>query len=197
MEVDENRIEDVLLVEDSSEFKLGDELKDLETVRVGIPNCSIEEESLPPCPASSNKPDDASGKHRENFRTDQADIGDVSFVNDEENRRKRVERAKRFGLDSPYEEDNEADRLPVSFEDIRKVYTYFDVDPDNPVHKAKYRFDALFVYGLSEMSTEEVADFFKDDRPNAIEWINDQSCIIAWNSTVDAVRCLLSKSYFV
>lgn len=42
---------------------------------------------------------------------------------------------------------------------------------------AKLRPDAILLFGVNEMSTKDVFDYFKDYVPNSIEWIDDISCM--------------------
>jgi hypothetical protein len=40
--------------------------------------------------------------------------------------------------------------------------------------------DALHLFGVNDMSTNEVFDYLNKYRPYAIEWINDSSCNVLW-----------------
>ena len=42
---------------------------------------------------------------------------------------------------------------------------------------AKVRPDAILLFGVSEMSTKDVFDYFQDYIPGSIEWIDDVSCM--------------------
>ena len=37
--------------------------------------------------------------------------------------------------------------------------------------------DAILLFGVSEMSTKDVFDYFQDYIPGSIEWIDDISCM--------------------
>lgn len=39
---------------------------------------------------------------------------------------------------------------------------------------ASFRKDALHLFGVDELSTNEVFDYFKNFKPFAVEWINDR-----------------------
>ena len=38
------------------------------------------------------------------------------------------------------------------------------------------RYDSILLFGVNEMSTKDVFDYFKDYAPGSIEWIDDMSC---------------------
>ena len=42
---------------------------------------------------------------------------------------------------------------------------------------AKIRPDAILIFGVNEMSTKDVFDYFQDYAPGSIEWIDDISCM--------------------
>ena len=41
-----------------------------------------------------------------------------------------------------------------------------------------FRKDALHLYGVDELSTNEIFSYFNDYKPMAVEWIDDSSCSI-------------------
>jgi hypothetical protein len=59
--------------------------------------------------------------------------------------------------------------LPVSKLFINFIHLYF-VD-------AELRPDAILLFGVSEMSTKDVFNYFQDYTPDSIEWIDDISCM--------------------
>jgi hypothetical protein len=38
------------------------------------------------------------------------------------------------------------------------------------------RYDALYVYGVDKLSTENIFEYFTEYGPTFVEWINDSSC---------------------
>jgi len=39
------------------------------------------------------------------------------------------------------------------------------------------RLNVIHIHGVNEMSTQDVFHYFADFAPNAIEWIDDSSCM--------------------
>ncbi len=59
---------------------------------------------------------------------------------------------------------------------------------------ASFRREALHLFGVDELSTQEVFDYFKDFKAFAVEWINDSSCNVVWRNPVHAANALLGMS---
>ena len=57
-----------------------------------------------------------------------------------------------------------------------------------------FRREALHLFGVDELSTQEVFDYFKDFKAFAVEWINDSSCNVVWRNPVHAANALLGLS---
>ncbi|XP_032236505.2 nuclear cap-binding protein subunit 3 isoform X2 [Nematostella vectensis] len=99
---------------------------------------------------------------------------------------KRNRRAKRFGVQNAGQEieDSKTEgtgpvRIP---KDLPKIPTG-DIRPD-----------ALLVFGVNEMSTKDVFEYFKVYGPGSIEWIDDASCNVVWDDEHTAKRALLEMS---
>ncbi|XP_028396667.1 nuclear cap-binding protein subunit 3-like isoform X2 [Dendronephthya gigantea] len=61
---------------------------------------------------------------------------------------------------------------------------------------AKIRSDAILLFGVNEMSTKDVFEYFQGYMPGSIEWIDDISCVVVWedeNSTKRAFANLGTK----
>lgn len=54
-----------------------------------------------------------------------------------------------------------------------------------------YRKDSLHIFGVDNLKTDEIFDFFKLYKPFAIEWINDSSCNLVWKNEIHAANALL------
>lgn len=59
---------------------------------------------------------------------------------------------------------------------------------------ASFRKEALHLFGVDELSTDELFEYFKDYKPLAVEWINDSSCNVIWRNEVHAANALLGMS---
>lgn len=58
----------------------------------------------------------------------------------------------------------------------------------------KLRPQAMFMVGVNELSTELILNYFKGLEPTEIEWIDDNSCNLVWNTADDCIRALLKIS---
>uniref|UniRef100_A0A2R5LL77 Nuclear cap-binding protein subunit 3 n=1 Tax=Ornithodoros turicata TaxID=34597 RepID=A0A2R5LL77_9ACAR len=56
------------------------------------------------------------------------------------------------------------------------------------------RLDTVHVRGVTDMSTEDILDYFKDYNPVSVDWINDYSCNVVWKDEKDAALTLLRIS---
>jgi hypothetical protein len=69
-----------------------------------------------------------------------------------------------------------------------------DLDLLNIYSNGVFRKDALHLFGVDELSTNDVFDYFKSFKPFAVEWINDSSCNVIWRNEVHAANALLGTS---
>ena len=74
------------------------------------------------------------------------------------------------------------------------LYKFFDIDLENPRHKAKFRPNAVYLRGVRHLSTEKIFDYFGGYSPSYLEWIDDASCNVVWNDRTAAARGLLGMS---
>jgi len=58
----------------------------------------------------------------------------------------------------------------------------------------KLRAEAMFMVGVNELSTELILGYFRGLEPTEIEWIDDNSCNLVWNTADDCIRALLKIS---
>ncbi|XP_046840122.1 nuclear cap-binding protein subunit 3-like [Xenia sp. Carnegie-2017] len=106
----------------------------------------------------------------------------------EEAEEKRMKRAKRFGL---HEKDNKDLSVTEALPSFLEILPTVNDD-------AKLRPDAILLFGVNEMSTKDVFDYFKDYVPNSIEWIDDISCVVIWDDDNSAKRALMNVGkYFI
>ena len=54
-----------------------------------------------------------------------------------------------------------------------------------------FRKEALHIFGVDELSTNDLFDYFRDFKPFAVEWVNDSSCNVVWRNEVHAANALL------
>ncbi|KAI8507302.1 hypothetical protein Bbelb_146820 [Branchiostoma belcheri] len=103
------------------------------------------------------------------------DITDPEFLE------KRQQRAKRFGVTPPAEEEAFAKRLELLREELKEA------------SEAEWgiRPEALHVEGVDDLNTQQVFDYFKQFAPGSIEWINDTSCNVVWLDPNTAARAIL------
>eukprot|EP00058_Branchiostoma_floridae_P011139 XP_002596627.1 hypothetical protein BRAFLDRAFT_122051 [Branchiostoma floridae] len=103
------------------------------------------------------------------------DITDPEFLE------KRQQRAKRFGVVPPAEEEAFAKRLELLREELKEA------------SEAEWgiRPEALHVQGVDDLNTQQVFDYFKKFAPGSIEWINDTSCNVVWLDPNTAARAIL------
>ncbi|KFD48259.1 hypothetical protein M513_10836 [Trichuris suis] len=73
--------------------------------------------------------------------------------------------------------------------DLKALYRYFAISPDD---SAKYRMNALHLIGVSEMSTLDIEMFLEKFSPFRIEWINDNSCNVVFESEETAAQCMMA-----
>uniref|UniRef100_A0A8C6VEX5 Nuclear cap-binding protein subunit 3 n=1 Tax=Naja naja TaxID=35670 RepID=A0A8C6VEX5_NAJNA len=58
----------------------------------------------------------------------------------------------------------------------------------------KLRLDTIYIYGVDEMSTQDIFAYFKEYPPAHIEWLDDTSCNVVWLDEVTATRALINMS---
>ncbi|XP_065196858.1 nuclear cap-binding protein subunit 3-like [Sycon ciliatum] len=122
---------------------------------------------------------------------------DVTEKSVEEARRKRMQR---FGKElqpsasaQPASEEAMDEEGAGSGTDSQSAP--FDPDSfpeDVPEGNGYERPDALYVFGVDDMSTSDVMKVFQTYSPNHLEWVNDQSCVIVWEDTFSAKRALFA-----
>ena len=56
------------------------------------------------------------------------------------------------------------------------------------------RAESLYVYGVNNMSTQEILNCFEEFSPIGIEWISDNSCNIFWYDTLTPIKLLSIKT---
>lgn len=99
----------------------------------------------------------------------------------------------------------------ISAEDMSSLYTSLDLNPESfmteeqsskivdivdttSTTKAEFRKEALHLFGVDELSTQEVFDYFAEFKAFAVEWINDSSCNVVWRDPMHAANALLGLS---
>lgn len=108
----------------------------------------------------------------------------------EELQKKLEERAERFG-------DQLKPRRQVSQDEINDVYKSINLDVENLKSSSEsqgIRLEALHIHGVTEMSTNDIFEYFKDYTPAWIEWVNDVSCNVVWFDEAGAVKALVRLS---
>lgn len=68
-----------------------------------------------------------------------------------------------------------------------ELYRSLGVDPRRP---GGTRLNAVHVRGVTDMSTDDVLEYFKSYEPASIDWINDYACNVVWERNQDAARAL-------
>jgi hypothetical protein len=59
---------------------------------------------------------------------------------------------------------------------------------------SRFKKESLHIFGVDELSTQDVFDFFKQFKPFAVEWINDNSCNVVWKKDVHTALALYYRS---
>merc|ERR1712157_575481 len=73
---------------------------------------------------------------------------------------------------------------------LRKVIKYNSVT----AQRRKIRSEALFTVGVSQLSTEDIMNYFHTLNPIKIEWIDDNSCNVVWAQPDDCLKAYLKIS---
>jgi hypothetical protein len=50
--------------------------------------------------------------------------------------------------------------------------------------------ESLYVRGVTNMSTQEILNYFEEYKPRGIEWISDHSCNVFWNESLPPLHLL-------
>lgn len=70
-----------------------------------------------------------------------------------------------------------------------ELYRSLGIDPGRLPVAA--RLNIVHVRGVTEMSTEDILDYFKEYSPLSVDWVNDYSCNVVWKEAKDAAQALL------
>ncbi|XP_028129241.2 nuclear cap-binding protein subunit 3 [Diabrotica virgifera virgifera] len=103
---------------------------------------------------------------------------------DEEEHKKRVERAKRFAL-KPEEIHHFTD---ADHEELRESLGITD-DNENLI-----RFDTVHLLGTKDMLIEDILDYFAKYAPTEIECVDEQSVNVKWVENITAARAMFYTS---
>eukprot|EP00794_Sanderia_malayensis_P018851 gene18851-20749_t len=101
---------------------------------------------------------------------------------------KRLNRAKRFGITPTTEGKKEEN----PFEKIQLAE--IEWPPVIDAAYAEIRPKCIHVFGVDSMSTKDVFDYFKNYGPDTMEWIDDYSCNVLWETDEDAKLALKGMS---
>ncbi|KAK3611707.1 hypothetical protein CHS0354_034377 [Potamilus streckersoni] len=114
----------------------------------------------------------------------------IDLTNEEE-LKKKEERAKRFGIE--ISQENEANIL-----DLYKSLGIREEDLSRKDERG-IRLEAIHFRGVDDMNTKDIFAYFKEFGPAGVEWIDDSSCNVVWLDKVTAARAMmkLSRSYDV
>lgn len=97
---------------------------------------------------------------------------------------RRAKRAERFGLvEQPKKEEEKEDVVPVA--NVDPLERRRDVAIAEPP-----RDNVLHVFGVDDLSTEEVMTHFREYGPSWCEWLNDSSCNVVFEDPFTVVRAL-------
>ncbi|KAK3753274.1 hypothetical protein QZH41_015215 [Actinostola sp. cb2023] len=58
------------------------------------------------------------------------------------------------------------------------------------IPKADVRPEALVIYGIQDLNTKDIFNYFQNFGPGSIEWIDDYSCNVVWDDEHSAARAL-------
>lgn len=99
---------------------------------------------------------------------------------------KKLQRAERFGLPKKNESK------PVTYsEQLSSLHSELGINEENERH---YRFNAIHMRGIQEMTTDDVLQYFSFHDPSVVEWVDSDSCNIVWLDDISASTALLSLS---
>eukprot|EP00112_Aurelia_sp_Birch-Aquarium-sp1_P022958 Seg666.4 transcript_id=Seg666.4/GoldUCD/mRNA.D3Y31 product="Nuclear cap-binding protein subunit 3" protein_id=Seg666.4/GoldUCD/D3Y31 len=113
-------------------------------------------------------------------------------VNSKEAMQKKSTRAKRFGLKAKIDEEAEH-KDPFLEIEVNKI----KFPPVTDAAFADDKPEALHLFGVNNMSTKDVFAYFKDHGPDTMEWIDDASCNVIWETEKMATNALkaMSRTY--
>ncbi|XP_060529010.1 nuclear cap-binding protein subunit 3-like [Cylas formicarius] len=97
---------------------------------------------------------------------------------------KLQERARRFAL-KPDEIHTFTD------EDLEELHRSLGITADN---QGEVKFNIVHLLGISQMSAEDILEYFAKYAPAGIEWIDNDSCNVVWLDNVSAARALYFNS---
>ncbi|XP_067936197.1 nuclear cap-binding protein subunit 3-like [Watersipora subatra] len=117
--------------------------------------------------------------------------GDFTFgvdITSEDSRKRRKERAKRFGLS----EQTIADRKL----DINSLYLSLGVSEDDleRTGERQIRRDTIVLRGVDHLNTQDIFKYLAKYPPQNLEWIDDSSCNLVYGTIADANRTLIAMS---
>ncbi|XP_047141796.1 nuclear cap-binding protein subunit 3 isoform X1 [Hydra vulgaris] len=134
----------------------------------------------------------------------------ASFVigfdpNSEEAENQRKKREQRFGtkyLDSNLQSINLQNKKLT----LNKLGTFDEINLENILWPSvpkdinnEIRQDAILLYGVNNMSTKDVFNYFHLYGPENLEWIDDFSCNVVWENESLVVKAIesMSKTYIM
>ncbi|KAL1494773.1 hypothetical protein ABEB36_010318 [Hypothenemus hampei] len=107
-----------------------------------------------------------------------------SYIFDTNTQEKLQERAKRFAL-KPEEIHG------FSEQNLKNLYDSLGV---NSTNERDIKFDTVHILGLQDMTPYDIVEYFAGYAPEAIEWIDDNSCSLVFIDDMGAARALHFKS---
>ena len=72
--------------------------------------------------------------------------------------------------------------------------TSFSASTTSQINNNFFRKEALHLYGVDELSTNEIFAYFHNYSPFAVEWIDDSTCNVVWKIENHAINALLGMS---
>ena len=103
--------------------------------------------------------------------------------------KRKENRAKRFGVETTHVESSEHNN---PFLEVDLVNIGFPKVTDAAF--ADQRLDSLHLHGVSNMNTKDVFEYFKGHGPDTLEWIDDHSCNVVWETESMAKIALMQMS---
>ncbi|KAH1005789.1 hypothetical protein HUJ04_006709 [Dendroctonus ponderosae] len=103
---------------------------------------------------------------------------------DEKEQGKLAERAKRFAL-------KPEDIHSFTDQDLQDLYDSLGV---NTANESEVKFKSIHLFGLEDMTVEDIVEYFASYSPEGIEWVDSNSCNVVWLDSLSAARALHFKS---
>lgn len=103
---------------------------------------------------------------------------------DEKEQEKLAERAKRFAL-------KPEDIHSFTDQDLQDLYDSLGV---NTANENEVKFKSIHLFGLEDMTVEDIVEYFASYSPEGIEWVDSNSCNVVWLDSLSAARALHFKS---